>query len=322
MKQKTYILGLVTVLTVVTGTVFKISHWPGAGIILTIGIILFVMIFLPSALISHYRADRNRQNLPLYYVTWITCLFVMVSMLFKIMHLPGAGYLIIISLPFPFVIFLPVFLYVTSKNKNFNIYNTVFVLFLLASQAMFSAMLALNVSRDKISDSIVFSSNYNRVEPALETVSEVVTGASVEPGRLQIVNKIDEVTKLVDDCQHLLLKAAGTSGEEWTKDTEVFRNLDSRNLAQKTMFKGEEPVPAAMQLEEGLKELISELEKRPGCTDLAKTAAVLFDLNGTSGGEMSWTRRVFEENYLSWVLIYLDEVRTNLQMIKTEIAAI
>ncbi len=54
------------------------------------------------------------------------------AMLFKIMHWPGAGYVLRVSLPFPFVVFLPVFLAAASKNRNFNIYNTIAVLFLPA----------------------------------------------------------------------------------------------------------------------------------------------------------------------------------------------
>ena len=144
MKQKIYILGLVTTLIVVTGIMFKINHWPGAGYLLTIGIFSLVFIFLPVSLQNHYKAEGNKQNLILYIVTWLTCFVVFTAMLFKIMHWPGAGIALFISLPFPYVVFLPVFLTVTGKNKNFNIYYTVFVLFLLAIISSYSALLALN----------------------------------------------------------------------------------------------------------------------------------------------------------------------------------
>ena len=66
--------------------------------------------------------------------------------LFKVMHWPGASKALIVALPFPYVVFLPVFLAVTGKDKSFSIYNTVYVLFLLAGISVFSALLALNVS--------------------------------------------------------------------------------------------------------------------------------------------------------------------------------
>jgi hypothetical protein len=144
MKQKIYILGLVTTLTVFTGVIFKANHLPGAGYLMTIGIISLVLIFLPLALRNHYKVEGNNKNLILYIVTWLTCFVVFTAMLFKTMHWPGAGIALMISIPFPYLIFLPVFLFVTGKNKNFNIYYTVFVLFLLAAISGYSALLALN----------------------------------------------------------------------------------------------------------------------------------------------------------------------------------
>ena len=39
MKQKIYIVGLVTTLLVFIGTIFKVNHFPGAGIMLTLGLL-------------------------------------------------------------------------------------------------------------------------------------------------------------------------------------------------------------------------------------------------------------------------------------------
>jgi len=46
--------------------------------------------------------------------------------------------------PFPYVVFLPVYLIVTEKNKSHNIYNTVYILLLLALNSTFAALLALH----------------------------------------------------------------------------------------------------------------------------------------------------------------------------------
>ena len=144
MRQKLFIFGIVTTMVVIAGTIFKINHWPGAGKLLLAGLATLVLIFLPLALRNHYNAEKNRQTLLLHIVTWLTCFIVFTSMLFKIQHWPFAGILMTIALPFPYVVFLPVFLITTSKDKNFNIYNTVFVLFLVAAISVLSALLGLN----------------------------------------------------------------------------------------------------------------------------------------------------------------------------------
>ena len=164
MKQKIYILGLLTVLVVFTGLVFKVNHFAGAGILLITGFVIFVLVFLPIALRNHYKAEGTRQSLLLHIVIWLTCFVVFTGMLFKILHWPFAGTMLTISLIFPYVVFLPAFLVTTSKNKNFNIYNTVFVLLLLTATSVLSALLSLNVSAARIRDSYNLSSHYTMLK--------------------------------------------------------------------------------------------------------------------------------------------------------------
>jgi hypothetical protein len=64
MKQKIYIIGVVTVVTVFTGAIFKVNHYPGAGVLLIAGLVSLVFL----------------------------------SMLFKLMHWPYAGVLLTITL--------------------------------------------------------------------------------------------------------------------------------------------------------------------------------------------------------------------------------
>jgi hypothetical protein len=144
MKQKLFILGLATAGLLTLGTIFKINHWPAAGIMIIAGILSFVLLFLPAALINNFRVNGTPQNRILYIVTYLTSFVVFIGMLFKIMHWPGAGWGLIIALPFPYVVFLPVYLIVTEKNKSHNIYNTVYILLLLALNSTFAALLALH----------------------------------------------------------------------------------------------------------------------------------------------------------------------------------
>ena len=171
MKQKIYILGLITAMIVFTGTIFKINHYPGAAIMLIAGIASLVLLFLPLALANHYRANGNGKSLLLHIVTYITCFVVFTAMLFKLLHWPHAGILLTIALPFPYVVFLPVFIFVTSKDRNFNIYNTVYVLFLLALNSVFSGLLSLNVTSERIEDSYQLSRNYINQQKGLSILS-------------------------------------------------------------------------------------------------------------------------------------------------------
>lgn len=311
MKQKIYIYGLCTALVIVTGTVFKVNHLPGAGILLTVGIAALVLIFIPAALVNNYKSGDNRQSLPLYIVTYITCLFIFTAMLFKVQHWPYAGALLTIALPFPYVVFLPVFLYVTSKNKNFNIYNTVFVLLLLALNSVFSALLALNVSKARIDESYNLSRNYTRMETVLKQIPE-------KTDETPITREIDKVLRIVNDYRDRILKVEDLSSEQWKKEPGGLWRPDARGLASYAILSAGGHYPGE-DLERGLKDLIAELHKTPGYASLAKSAPLIFNYSESVEGDDGWAQEIFANNTLSWSLMYLDGLETNLNMIKATI---
>ena len=124
------------------------------------------------------------------------------------MHWPFAGTMLTIALIFPYVVFLPVFLVTTSKNKNFNIYNTVFVLLLLAATSVLSALLSLNVSAERIRDSYNLSRQYNQVGKVLDQLP-------ANDSKSRVALKIDEALKVVDEYKNLILKFEGISPEQY-----------------------------------------------------------------------------------------------------------
>jgi hypothetical protein len=312
MKQKIYILGVVTTLIVFTGILFKLNHWPGAGYLLIIGLVTLVMVFMPVALINHYKGEGNRQNLLLHVVTWLTCFVIFISMLFKIQHWSGAGILMTIALPFPYVVFLPVFLVTSSKNQNFNINNTVFVLLLLALNSVFSALLSLNVSRARINDSYNLTAHYNKLETSL---GELPVLDSLSP----IYVKIDEALKVVNEYKDLILQFEGTSDKEWENGKGDLRRPDSGQASVRALSTtGNARV--GEKLDNSLKALVKEIENTPGCEALRKAIPAMLDLVIQDGKEPSLNYNNIT-NTLVWSLIYLDGLETNLKMIKATVAA-
>lgn len=308
MKQKLYLLGLTTALIISLGAIFKVNHWPAAAIMLIAGTFMLVFIFLPAALIDNYKAEGNRENKSLYIVTYLTCFVIFVAMLFKIMHWPFAGYWLFFALPFPYVVFLPVFLVITSKNRNFNVYNTVFVLLLLALNSVFAALLALNVSKETISDSYNLSKDYCRVEAALTDLPYTGEGSSVNM-------KIDEVLKVAYHYQEILLKSEGITIDQWKKDPGNLIAAESVNTPMVILAGDGESYPGD-KLEIALKELIAQMEQSKGYEATAKALPSILGFAGENGTDPDWTFRPVAVTNLSWVLIYLDGLETNLKMIK------
>ncbi|MGA2407086.1 MAG: hypothetical protein ABSF81_10095 [Bacteroidales bacterium] len=312
MKQKIYILGVITAMIISTGIILKVNHWPTAGILITAGTLILVLLFLPAALINSYKAEGHSQNKLLYIVTWITCFVVFIGMLFKIMHWPHAGVGLSIALPFPYIVFLPVFLVVTSKNKNFNIYNTVFVLLLLALNSVFSALLSLNVSKETIDDSYNISRDYCRVEAAMAHLPVIVNESAVNV-------KIDEIIKITNDYQDLILKHEGMTREQWEKNPGNLLRPESPNIAAAVLADNGE-MPAGIRLEKALNELIVLMEQTKGYEETAKALPAIIGLGEENEEDPAWafTYRNILIN-LSWALTYLDGLEANLHMIQVSV---
>jgi len=309
MKQKIYTLGLITTAIVILGALLKINHWPGGGQLLILGIAMLVLVFLPLALRNHYTTEGNRKNRALYIVTWLTCFVVFGGMLFKVMHWPGAGKGLMIALPFPYVVFLPVFLAVTAKDKSFSIYNTIYVLFLLAGISVFSALLAMNVSKEKVDDSMGLSRSYNRLEVALDKISAPAL-------QTPVALKIDEVLKIVDDYQSRIFAADGTSEEQWNYDPWTLRIPEGHDIASRALIaEGKDPA-LDIRLQSSMPDLISLLGNSDENSRLAEIVPGILDFRVTPDDPLGWTKEKFVITPVVWSLIYLDGLETDLKLIR------
>ena len=306
MKQKIYILGVITAMIVFTGTILKFNHYPGAAILIIAGIVSLVLLFLPLALTNHYRADGHGKSILLYIVTYITCFVVFTAMLFKLMHWPHAGILLTIALPFPYVVFLPVFIIVTSKDKNFNIYNTAFVLFLLALNSVFSGLLALNVTSERVVDSYQLSRNYINQQKGLSVLSD-------NDPRTAVTVKIDEAIKVVNECQSKVLELDDKTLEGWKHEPGNLARPDMRGSAATGL--GKEGEKYGMKLQNEIEEVIKLMTDTPGFESFARNAQEILNFKISPSEDSDWYTQVFND-FLAWVLIYLDGLETNLSIIK------
>jgi hypothetical protein len=230
-------------------------------------------------------------------------------MLFKMMHWPGAGVALLIALPFPYVVFLPVFLAVTSKDKNFSIHNTVAVLFLLAGTSITSALLALNVSKERIDDSMRLSRSYNRVEAVLDEIPPAA-------GQASVINKIDELLGIIDDYQDRIFSVEGMTEKEWNNDPWTFPRPEAASILDKALVTSGENPTYDTRLQAGLGDLVGELQRSAANKEIAGNIPLIFDFFETPDDSPGWTKGMFMVIPRVWSLIYLDGLETNLKLIR------
>jgi hypothetical protein len=140
MKKITMISGLVSSFIVMIGVLFKIMHWPGASIAMTIGVGLFAAIYSISLFIDKQKFAKTASQKSSNVFVLLAMITISVGFLFKVMHWPGAGVIIYIS-NFALLILIPVVLIKAAKEadavKRLNSYNEGIILILLLAFSLF-----------------------------------------------------------------------------------------------------------------------------------------------------------------------------------------
>jgi hypothetical protein len=203
MKNKIYHLGLISCLILILGALFKIQHWPYASLLLIVGSVFYVVIFLPIALIVSYKSEQDGKWL--YIIAFVCAAVEIAGMLFKITHWTGGNFIQMISIPLPFVLFLPAYLVYARNHKIINYNYFIAVLFFFAYMAVMTASLSLNVSRDMI-DNIIRVAYFQKQNAELTKIeSQAILPDSLKSNK-DLAALFNESEKLNDQINKVINK--------------------------------------------------------------------------------------------------------------------
>lgn len=145
-----YIFGYITLSMMLIGILFKIMHWPGAAILLTLGIVLITLVLLPFYFVSNYRKQEENKN-PLFpIVGYITLALILAGALFKILHWPGAGIVVYVSIGFVFLGFTPLYLIGAFQRDGGDKVRLPYLLMLLVGISFVMLISNVRISRDMV----------------------------------------------------------------------------------------------------------------------------------------------------------------------------
>jgi hypothetical protein len=102
----------------ISGTLFKIQHWPGAGIILSLAALSSVLFFIPALMVSRISDQENRAKRPVYIIGAAGIIFYVLGMFFKIQHWPTATFLMVLGVIVLSFVAFPWYTWITWKEEN------------------------------------------------------------------------------------------------------------------------------------------------------------------------------------------------------------
>ncbi|MCW3123382.1 MAG: hypothetical protein JWQ38_2874 [Flavipsychrobacter sp.] len=131
MKKAMMISGGVSTVIFLFGCFFKLMHWPGASVLLLLGIVLISFVFLPlSMLLMGREPNKTTQD----HITLITGtlagILYSMAVLFTVMHWPGSSALWFTTVGVSLFVFIP-FYFFTGIRKPEKKLNTIFTSVLL-----------------------------------------------------------------------------------------------------------------------------------------------------------------------------------------------
>jgi len=112
-----YISAFISAMLFILGTVFKVQHWPGAGLILLLAGVSGILCFIPVLLASKLKQQEDNSKRAVYILGAAALMLYISGLLFKIQHWPGSGILIMTALVIMFFVVFPWYTVATWKNE-------------------------------------------------------------------------------------------------------------------------------------------------------------------------------------------------------------
>jgi hypothetical protein len=126
-----YITGMVAGILTILGSLMKLQHLPGAGVVITVGLASLALGVLPIYAvikIRHARANDKPVNVANYVIGVIAGILFIAGTIFKSMHWPGAGTVLTISWIAVAVFLLPLLILNILKQEENRLNNFLIIL--------------------------------------------------------------------------------------------------------------------------------------------------------------------------------------------------
>lgn len=124
MKKIMITSGIFSAAILSIGLIFKFNHLPGTAILLSAGILIASLIFLPLLFVLKIKEKQRKKDKVILGIGMIPAVCISLAIIFKVMHWPGANALGVLSVGVMLLVFLPVYFFAGIKSPETKI-NTI-----------------------------------------------------------------------------------------------------------------------------------------------------------------------------------------------------
>jgi len=131
-----FVSAFLTGVTFITGILFKIQHWPTAGILITLAVLSGSILFLPALLYSKLIDNEDIKKRPIYITGYISLLIYLTGFWFMFMHWKLAGLFTDVGLIMLLIVTLPWYTWMTWKEAKLVSTKFIFIILTLLAFLM------------------------------------------------------------------------------------------------------------------------------------------------------------------------------------------
>lgn len=317
--------GLISSVVFLLGILFKVMHWPGAGVALAVGLAALGSIFLPSLIFSKIRDDNGEGKRAAYLVGLFAGIFYIAGFLFKIMHWPGAGVAIVIALILFAAVFMPLFVVANYKNETHVSGHYIFLITASMMAILFISFMALTVSKDVLSEYAAVESQMDDLLEDLENsntvfVQKMINTSGADAMVASVHQKTEEIESWIDDLKkELVILTEPHAGS--IVDGEIDGSMIIRKDANKIPGKILILQGKASQLAKKIKEYKEYLLSVSDDADLASKLDMLLDVSRVrvpNDAVIPWENATFEHRTFVSNLHTLTIIQIKLRLAEKE----
>jgi hypothetical protein len=173
MKNTLVKSGLISAALTLLGVLFKIMHWPGASMMLVLGVAIFGLLFIPLMIVLKFKDEAKPIDKWVLSIGLFLGMTTSIGVLFKVMHWPFASILILSSLAAFILVFVPTYFITRVRRAELKFNTTVNSVLMMACGCLLFALFGMG-------NSTAYTSSITPKYAQLMENTEKMNGANLE----------------------------------------------------------------------------------------------------------------------------------------------
>jgi hypothetical protein len=184
MKKLMIYSGVSSAVLLSLGIILKFLHWPGSAPGIVLGIGMLALIFLPLMFTLKMREKEQTKDKVLIGLGTLSAILMTLSLLFKVMHWPGAMIMGSLTMAILLLLFFPIYLITGLRNPETKINTIVTSVLLVCGCGLWFTLITspVGVRKNNLRDTAIFFTNETLLKNEQKLVEKQVKPDSANKG--------------------------------------------------------------------------------------------------------------------------------------------